>query len=347
MHTGMGRIASIWKQSFELDGHSFTHIGTDLVPNNLHYNLWGFQALAYCKKNKINADVLLVHEPIGGFFAKYKKAKLVVYSHGIEQRQWEAKHKWGFEQNRSFKSKLIPSSLRFYANNKGFKAADLILLSNSTDKGWLLGKKIAANKISIFHNGYYPFMITKIINKSFFKVLYNATWIVRKGTGLVVKVFNELLKTYPALHLTLAGTGFTEDVVLEHFSIDVRHQIQVISFFSKEEEQALYRDHDIFMLPSYFEGQSLALTQAMAMGLCPIAANNSGQTDFITHGQNGLLFNTGDAAGLLKCIVFCIENPNKVANMGMEAAQSVKELTWPTASMEILKWCKELMLNNQ
>jgi glycosyltransferase involved in cell wall biosynthesis len=250
---------------------------------------------------------------------------------------------WGFEESRSFKSKLIPTSLRFYANNRGFKAADLILLSNSTDKEWLIQKRIAARKISIFQNGYYSFTINKVMDKAPTKILFNATWIARKGTGLVVKVFNQLFKAYPALHLTLAGTGFSRDVVLDLFSRDVRHQIQVIPYFSKEEEQALYEDHVIFILPSYFEGQSLALTQAMAMGLCPVASNNSGQSDFITNGRNGLLFDNGDSVGLYECLLFCMENPNEVTKMGMEAAQAVKELTWPSVAAQVVGWCKEVM----
>jgi glycosyltransferase involved in cell wall biosynthesis len=52
----------------------------------------------------------------------------------------------------------------------------------------------------------------------------------------------------------------------------------------------LMKASDIFVMPSRFEGLSVAMTEAMACGLPIIASDAPGLKTFIIHGQNGLLF---------------------------------------------------------
>ncbi|HEX5164853.1 MAG TPA: glycosyltransferase family 4 protein [Thermomicrobiales bacterium] len=58
------------------------------------------------------------------------------------------------------------------------------------------------------------------------------------------------------------------------------------------------RAADIFVLPSASEGLSVALLEAMASGLVPIATAIGGTTDLIRDGQTGLLVQSSDVAGL-------------------------------------------------
>ncbi len=51
---------------------------------------------------------------------------------------------------------------------------------------------------------------------------------------------------------------------------------------------------DGFVLPSHFEGMSLALLEAMSLGCIPIVSNASSAGEVITEGQNGFLFEVGN-----------------------------------------------------
>lgn len=60
-----------------------------------------------------------------------------------------------------------------------------------------------------------------------------------------------------------------------------------------------YRACDVFVLPSLGEGMPNAVLEAMACGLPVVATRTSGTTDLIAEGENGYLFEPGDAAAFL------------------------------------------------
>jgi glycosyltransferase involved in cell wall biosynthesis len=60
----------------------------------------------------------------------------------------------------------------------------------------------------------------------------------------------------------------------------------------------LLRGIDIFVLPSLSEALSNSLMEAVAPGCCPIASRVGGNPELIADGENGLLFEKGDAGGL-------------------------------------------------
>ncbi|WP_319405964.1 glycosyltransferase [uncultured Desulfosarcina sp.] len=66
---------------------------------------------------------------------------------------------------------------------------------------------------------------------------------------------------------------------------------------------SLMRASDIFVIPSQYEGLSVAMIEAMACGLPIIGSNVPGLSDFISNQKNGLLFPVGDSEALAKCIL--------------------------------------------
>jgi len=59
-----------------------------------------------------------------------------------------------------------------------------------------------------------------------------------------------------------------------------------------------YRRIDVFVLPSINESFSNSLMEAMACGCAVLASNVGGNPELVVHGDNGLIFEPGDAAGL-------------------------------------------------
>ncbi|MGA0556478.1 glycosyltransferase family 4 protein [Larkinella sp. VNQ87] len=342
--SGMSRVASWWRNSFLKDGHEFYHIGLSEVNSSTHRFFWGYSARKYLNQLNIKCDILLVHEPLAGFFVG-GDYKLVVFSHGVEERGWLVAGKYGYRTNSKL-STLLPGKLKFYSNNLGFKKADKVLVLNQEDSQYLINnKKIDPSKVSVYQNGYYPF---KIVNKDRTRItfLYNATWIVRKGTPLMYNVFNRLLNEFSDISLLIAGTGLSKDEILKGFDKNVWSRIDFVKKFSYEKESELYSNAHVFLMPSYFEGQSLALTQAMAMGLVPIASDNSGQKDFIIPYTNGLLFQTGNAQDFENKIRYLLEHKSKLTDFGTKARDFVSELTWEKVSMMIVDICKSIVMNS-
>jgi glycosyltransferase involved in cell wall biosynthesis len=344
-NSGMGRVSFQWKLAFESLGHSFLHVGLNEIPHSINPLFQGWYFRKYIKKNNIKADIILAHEPLAGFL-KFKNVPLVSFSHGVEESAWSNKKKY-FNKEFTFKSKLIPSFVRFLSNNLGFKKADLVFVLNNDDSAYLEKKGVTSSKVVVIKNGYfeYSFVEKKINNTNSIVFLFNASWLKRKGIDLLIYAFSRILLQKKETKLIIAGTNTTEQFILSQFNLTCHHQIKVIPHFTSEEEKGIYADADIFILPSYIEGQSLALLQAMAMGLCPIAANNSGQKDVIQHMQNGLLFETGNKDKFYDTILWCIENYNMVNQFGANAKHSLLGNNWSNVSNDVCLLCEKLVIS--
>lgn len=343
--TGMGRIACNWQKAFVAKGYNFIHIGSKECPRKGHHILWGKQARDYMIAQNIKPDVLIVHEPASGYFVDLG-VPVVAFSHGIEKRGWAVEAKYHY-RNQTFKSLFMPDFIRFKASVKGLKRSDRVLLSNQEDVDYLVNVlKRKPEGITIFKNGFYEANIpTKKTTPQYHHTtfLFNASWLERKGKTMMIQAFDKVYRTHPSdWTLILAGVGNQTEAILNEFPSHLHPNVEIIPYFTQAEETALYERSDAFILPSYFEGQSLALTQAMASGLCCICSDNCGQRDFIAHQENGLLFKTGDVHDLATQIKSVLENKALVAEYAQRAKERVAGYTWSNVSNEVVELCESL-----
>ena len=82
---------------------------------------------------------------------------------------------------------------------------------------------------------------------------------------------------------------------------------------------------DIFVLPSYSEGVSLALLEAMAAGLPVIATAVGGLPEVVTDGDNGLLIPPRDAEALAGALERLLADPAFAQRLGANARAHVRE----------------------
>jgi glycosyltransferase involved in cell wall biosynthesis len=73
---------------------------------------------------------------------------------------------------------------------------------------------------------------------------------------------------------------------------------------------------DLFILPSQWEGISLALLEAMAAGLPVVATSVGGTPEVVTNGETGLLVPPSDPQALADAIQKLIENPSLSREIG-------------------------------
>ena len=82
---------------------------------------------------------------------------------------------------------------------------------------------------------------------------------------------------------------------------------------------------DIFVLPSYLEGQPLAVLEAMAAGLAVVATNVGANPDVIRDGVDGLLVEPGDVGGLADALTRLLTDPPLRSQLGAAARARVEE----------------------
>lgn len=90
---------------------------------------------------------------------------------------------------------------------------------------------------------------------------------------------------------------------------------------------ALAAEHEVFLFPSRFEGMPVALAEAMAAGLVPVAARIRGITDaVIEDGINGFVFDQGDWAAARRAVTTLVENPELRLKMRRAARERARTL---------------------
>jgi len=85
------------------------------------------------------------------------------------------------------------------------------------------------------------------------------------------------------------------------------------------------RSTDIFVLPSYSEGLSNALMEAMASGCACVASDVGGNRFLIQNGVSGFLFPAGDREALASHLRRLIEDPAKRRTLAEAARKRIEE----------------------
>jgi len=85
------------------------------------------------------------------------------------------------------------------------------------------------------------------------------------------------------------------------------------------------RRMDIYINSSYSESFPNALLEAMACGCCAIGSNVGGIPELITHGQDGLVFESQDENDLTEKLVMAVTNADLRQRMRVQAVKTAHE----------------------
>ncbi len=347
--SGMGRIAWHWKKEFESRGYEFLHIGPKQVGRVAHPGLFPYAARQFYRQLGRNADLFIVHEPASGVFLSFEIPTVLV-SHGVERRAWNLKlqGKDGSTQQLKWRTKLLFPLWRLRQCDLGLKKANLLLFSNQEDYNFVQHYYHRDSQhIFLFKNGVYPSDLNETVQiEQPFTILFMGSWIDRKGVKTLVDTAKILPKRGLYLNWLLAGTGVGNETILGSWSKDLHHYLEIIPKFQASEEINLLARSQIFVLPSFFEGQPLALLQAMSAGRCCITTNCCGQKDLIRHGYNGLLYEPGDAEKLAYLIEQCASDSKLRVTLGRNAKASVQNRSWKEVSVEVVDRIEALLNQN-
>jgi glycosyltransferase involved in cell wall biosynthesis len=88
-----------------------------------------------------------------------------------------------------------------------------------------------------------------------------------------------------------------------------------------------YREADVFVLPSFFEGFALVLLEAMSSGLPAIASDATGGLDSISM-KAGHMLPRGDLEALIESLRWFSDNRSKLPAMSLAARQTAEQYTW-------------------
>lgn len=101
--------------------------------------------------------------------------------------------------------------------------------------------------------------------------------------------------------------------------------------------------HDLFILPSLFEGQALAVLEAMRCGLPVIVTPNTGASEVVQEGVSGFVVPIRSAEAIGSKIEFFLKNRSTVASMGQAARARAEATTWRAYEDQIISIVHEAL----
>jgi glycosyltransferase involved in cell wall biosynthesis len=144
----------------------------------------------------------------------------------------------------------------------------------------------------------------------------------QKGVDDLLRSLPFLLETYPTLTLLLLGKGpFEDDLKGLAGELGIASQVRFLGF---QDPGPYLQAADIFVLPSWGEGISSALLEAMAAGLPCVATRVSGNSEVIRHNETGLLVEPGQPPGLAEAVARLVEDTTLCGLIGANARQRVQ-----------------------
>ncbi len=126
----------------------------------------------------------------------------------------------------------------------------------------------------------------------------------------------ESQSNYPKFHILLAGSGPTEEKIKQFSEKLKNNQVHFLGFVDPKELPSIYAASDLYIHPASYEPHSLAVSEAIYMGLPVIVTNTSGSygaTDDVRIGQNGFAYEMRDINDLKQKFQFILDPKNRMS----------------------------------
>jgi glycosyltransferase involved in cell wall biosynthesis len=137
-----------------------------------------------------------------------------------------------------------------------------------------------------------------------------------KGHAVLVEAAASLKD--PRLHVVIGGRGDQEQPLRELAArLGLGDRLRLLGF--REDVPRLLAAFDAYALPSFSEGQSLSLMEAMAAELPIVASRVGGNPELLEEGRCGLLFEAGRADQLADSIRILRTEPDRMLRLAADA----------------------------
>lgn len=160
-----------------------------------------------------------------------------------------------------------------------------------------------------------------------------ARLIKRKGQETIIYAIHQLLQQGMTFYLNLVGTGDDEQRLRELVSkLNINHLVTFSGYIPRDQISRQYDDAQIFTLPSYNEGMSNALLEAMASGLPVLVTQTGGTDELVRLGKEGFIFQAGKVQEAVVHLRNMYENRELLMQMSKNVRRMAEQNSWENAS---------------
>ena len=169
-------------------------------------------------------------------------------------------------------------------------------------------------------------------------LLYHGRVDARKGALDLIDAARLMADAGQAFELVVSGIGPDHDAVAARIAeCGLSSRVRMTGYVAYDHVPDIYRAADIFVSPTYAEGFSNTILEAMASGLACVSCRAVGVVDCLRDGDNGLLTDPGDVPGLAAALTRLLEDAGlrqRLAATALEECRSV--YSWPAVGRQIM-----------
>jgi glycosyltransferase involved in cell wall biosynthesis len=166
------------------------------------------------------------------------------------------------------------------------------------------------------------------------KILYTGRIELRKGTLVLLKAMEQVIKEFENVELLIAGgyhVSISQEMIDQALdSGGIRKYVKLLGHIERSHLIELYRDCDIFAVPSYYETFCISAAEAMACNKPVVGTLGTALPELVDHETTGLLVPPGDDKELADALLKLLNDDELARHMGGEGRE--KALNYYQAS---------------
>jgi glycosyltransferase involved in cell wall biosynthesis len=225
---------------------------------------------------------------------------------------------------------FVPLTLLSQAS-LGLHTAEAVLVTSSTDRDYLIReKRVPAERVSCAFGGASAdlFDVSRTIGDGV-RLLFLGSWLERKGTLELAAAWRRLASERANVSLTIVGAGDLDRARVELADLP---RVELIAAVERNALADLLANHDVFVLPSWFEGMPLAMLEAAAAGLACVVCALCGNLDVFRpddpNRDGAILIPPSDADALHRALLEVVDRSELRVELGVRARERARLFTW-------------------
>lgn len=172
------------------------------------------------------------------------------------------------------------------------------------------------------------------------KIVCISRLIERKGINFLLEAIKKLKNKN--IKLILVGKGKQENELQKLAKyLEITDRVEFKGYVDHDDISDIYQESDLFVLPSFNEGMSNALLEAMASGL-PVISTDTGGTSELIDG-NGILIQKGSSDEIARAISKVMYDPETLMHMGFKSREIAKTMSWEAVAEEYRRLFTEIV----
>ena len=174
------------------------------------------------------------------------------------------------------------------------------------------------------------------------RILFLGRLCKEKGLRELFSILPQLHEQFPQMHLLLGGIW--EDEELRAEAERMKEYVTDLGWLQGEAKKDYLQISDLFVFPTYFEGQPVSVLEAMAYQCGIVATNVGGIPQMIEQEQTGLLIEPKDPEDLKSALQKLLADPELCERLGKNARAKVqKEFSIEKSLQELIKIYQQMV----